>query len=56
MNQKNNETPYLITKDEKHINDPVSITRTFNNFFTFIAKTVHSKIKLSNKSSGILCY
>ena len=50
MKQKNNDTPSLITKDEKYINDPVSIANTFNNFFTSIAEIVHSKIKFSNKS------
>ena len=33
MKQKNNDTPSLIIKDEKYINDPVSIANTFNNFF-----------------------
>ena len=33
MKQKNNNTTSLITKDEKYINDPVSIANTFNNFF-----------------------
>ena len=33
MKQKNNDTPSLITKDEKYINDPVSIANTFNYFF-----------------------
>ena len=42
--------PSLITKDEKHINDPVSIANTFNKFFTSVAEIVHSKIKFSNKS------
>ena len=32
MKQKNNDTPSIITKDEKDINDPVSIANTFNNF------------------------
>ena len=50
MKQKNNDTPSLITKDEKYINDPVSIASTFNNFFTSVAEIVHSKIKFSNKS------
>ena len=50
LNQKNNETPSLITKDEKYINDPVSIANTFNNSFTFVAEIVHPKIKFSNKS------
>ena len=35
MKQKNNDTPLLITKNEKYINDLVSIANTFNNFFTF---------------------
>ena len=48
--KKNNDTPSLITKDEKYITDPVSIANTFNNFFTSVAETVHSKIKFSNKS------
>ena len=50
MKQKNNDTPSLTTKDKKYINDPVSIANTFNNFFTSVAETVHSKIKFSNKS------
>ena len=50
MKQKNNDTPSLITKNEKYINDPVSIANTFNNFFTSFAEVVHSKIKFSNKS------
>ena len=49
MKQKNNDTPLLITKDEKYVNDPVSIANTFNNFFTSVAE-IHSKIKFSNKS------
>ena len=50
MKQKNNDTPSLITKDEKYINDPVTIVNTFNNFFTSVAEIVHTKIKFSNKS------
>ena len=50
MKQKNNNTPSLITKDEKYINDPVSIANIFNKFFTSVAEIVHSKIKFSNKS------
>ena len=50
MKQKNNNTPSWLTKDEKYINDPVSIANTFNNFFTSVAEIVHSKIKFSNKS------
>ena len=50
MKQKNNDTPSLITKDEKYINDPVSVANAFNNFFTSVAEIVHSKIKFSNKS------
>ena len=50
MKQENNNTPWLITKDEKYINDPVSVADTFNNFFTSAAEIVHSKIKFSNKS------
>ena len=47
---KNYDTPSLITKDEKYINDPVSIPNAFNNLFTSVAEIVHSKIKFSNKS------
>ena len=50
MKQKNNDTPSLITKDEKYINDTVSIANNFNNFLTSVAEIVHSKIKFSNKS------
>ena len=50
MKQENNNTLWLITKDEKYINDPVSVADTFNNFFTSVAEIVHSKIKFSNKS------
>ena len=50
MKLKNNDTPSLITKDEKYINHPVSIGDTFNNFFTFVVEIVHSKIKFLNKS------
>ena len=50
MKEENNDTPSLITKYEKYINDPVSIANTFNNFFTSVAEIVHSKIKFSNKS------
>ena len=50
MKQESNNTPWLITKDEKYINDPVSVADTFNNFFTSVAEIVHSKIKFSNKS------
>ena len=49
-NQKNNDTPSLITKNKKYINDPVSVANTFNNFFTSVAEIAHSKIKISNKS------
>ena len=50
MKQKNNDAPSsFITKDEKYINGLVSIANTFNNFFTSVADTVHSKIKFSNK-------
>ena len=50
MKQKNNDTPLLITNDEKHINDPVSIANAINNFFTSVAETVHLKIEFSSKS------
>ena len=49
MKQKNNNTPSLITKDEKYINDPVSITNTLITFFMSVAEIVHLKIKFSNK-------
>ena len=48
--KKSNDTPSLITKDEKYINDPVSIANILNNFFTSVAKIIHSKIPFSNKS------
>ena len=50
MKPKNNDTPSLITKDEKHINDLAPIANTFNNFFTSVAKIILSKVKFSNKS------
>ena len=50
MKQKNNDTPSLITKDEKYINDPVSTTNTYNNFFTSVAEIVHTKFIFLNKS------
>ena len=50
MKQENNNTPWLITKDEKYITDPVSVADAFNNFFTSVAEIIHSKIKFSNKS------
>ena len=50
IKQKNNDTPSLITKDEKYINDLVSIANTLNSFFTSVTEIVHSKIKFSNKS------
>ena len=50
MEQRNNDAPSLFTKDETYINDPVSIANTFNDFFTFVAEIVHSKVKFSNKS------
>ena len=56
MKQKINDTPSLITKDEKYINDPVSIANTFNKFFTSIAEIAHSKIKFSNNHSRISCH
>ena len=34
MKHKNNDTPSIIRNDEKYINDPISITNIFNNFFT----------------------
>ena len=49
MKQKNNDRPSLITKDEKYINDPVSIANNFNDFFTSVAEIVHSKIRFSDK-------
>ena len=45
MKQKNNDTPSLITKDVKYINDPVSIANNFINFFTSVAEIVLLKIK-----------
>ena len=39
MKQKNNDAPF--TKDEKYINDPVSIAYAFNNFSTSVAEIVH---------------
>ena len=50
IKQKNNDTLSLITKDEKYVNDPVSIANTFNNFFASVAEIVDSNINLSNKS------
>ena len=41
MKQKSNGTPFLITKEENYINDPVAIANTFNNFFTPVAETIH---------------
>ena len=49
VKHKNDETPSIIRNDKKYINDPITITNTFNNFFTSIAETVPSKIKFSNK-------
>ena len=49
IKQKNNDTPSLITKDERYINGPVSIANTFRNIFTSVAEIVHSKIKFSSK-------
>ena len=43
MKEKSNGTPTLITKEEKYVNDPVSIANTFNNFFTSVAEIVQSK-------------
>ena len=44
-------TPLIITKDEKYINDPVSIGNTFNDFFYLLLRMfTHSKIQFSNKS------
>ena len=50
MRQKNKKTPLSMTKDEKYINDPVSVANIFNNLFTSVTEIVHSKIKFSNKS------
>ena len=50
MKHKNNDTPSIIRNDEKYINDLITITNTFNKFFTSIAETVQSKVKFSNKS------
>ena len=50
MKQKNNDTPSLITKGEKCINDSVSIANTFNDFFTSVGEMVHAKIKFWDKS------
>ena len=56
MKQKNNDTPSLITKNEKYINDPVSIANTFNNFFTSITKIAQSKSNFQTNNSAIFCY
>ena len=47
---KNYDTPSLIPNNEKYINDPVSTANAFNNFLTFVAEILHSKIKFSNKT------
>ena len=54
VKQKNNETPSLITKDEKYINDPVSIANTLNNFFTSLTEIVLSNFQTNH--SAIFCY
>ena len=41
---------FINLRDEKCINDPVSIANIFNNCFTSVAEIVHSKIEFSNKS------
>ena len=37
-------------KTEKYTHDPITIYNTFDNFFTSVAETVQSKIKILNKS------
>ena len=37
-------------KTEKYTRDPITIYNTFDNFFTSVAETVQSKIKILNKS------
>ena len=54
VKQNNNETPSLITKDEKYINDPVSIANTLNNFFTSLTEIVLSNFQTNH--SAIFCY
>ena len=53
MNQFKNGTPSIITKDEKYINDPVSITNIFDKLFTSVTVIVHSKTKFPINHSGI---
>ena len=50
MKHKNSDTASIIRNDGKYINDPITITNTFNNFFTSIAEIVQSKINFSSKS------
>ena len=54
VKQNKNETPSLITKDEKYINDPVSIANTFNNFFTSLTEIAYSNFQTNH--SAIFCY
>ena len=49
MKQRNNDTPSLIPKDEKHIYDPVSVANTFNNSFTSVAEIFHLKTQIFKK-------
>ena len=56
MKQKNNGIPSLITKDEKYINDPVSIANTFNNFFPLLLKLFTQKPNFQINHSGTFCH
>ena len=55
MKQKNNDTHSIITKDEKDINDPLSIANTFNNFFTTVAETFTQKSNFEINHSKLFC-
>ena len=56
MRQKNNDTPSLITKNEKYIIDPVSIANTFKNFFNSVAEILTQKSNFQINHSGISCH
>ena len=56
MKQKNNDTPSLITKDEKCINDPVSINPLSINFLPLLLKLFIQKSNFQTNHSRNSCH
>ena len=56
MKQKNNDTPSLITKDEKYINDPVSILIVLVTFLPLLLKLFTQKSSFQINHSRVSCH